>query len=122
MELKQQETEILVKKIVEAIDKKKGIDIYDLHIGKLETAVCEHFIICHANSSTQIDAIASGVEDDIKMELKERPIHVEGLKNLQWVLIDYGDVVVHIFQKKFREFYNLENLWADAPVKKYNFD
>ncbi len=121
MNKKTAETESLVKKIIEAIEKKKGKQIIDLQLGKLENAVCDHFIICHADSTTQVDAIAAGIGKDVNLELGTKPLHTEGTQNSQWVLLDYIDVVVHIFLKDYRTFYNLESLWADAPKKEYKY-
>ncbi len=102
-------------KITSLIFNKKGYDVKILDLRKL-TAFADYFIICSADSSTQVKAVA----DEIDKELRDEGIkywHKEGYKGLNWVLIDYVDVVVHIFKKDAREFYNLEKLWGDAPVK-----
>jgi ribosome-associated protein len=101
-------------KAVEGIVKKKGHDIVVLDLEKIEIAVCRYFVICHGESDTQVKAIAESVEETVKEELEERVWHREGYRNAQWILLDYGDVVVHVFEKPFREFYDLEGLWADA--------
>lgn len=110
------ETESLINKVVEGIQKKKGIEIVKINLQELENPVCHFFIICHGNSNTQVSAIAGSVEEVVLHDLSEKAWHREGLENAQWVLIDYGTVVVHIFQKEYRDFYNLEELWADAKI------
>lgn len=110
-------TNQLVENIIKGIQEKKGKSIVNLDITKLEQSIADNFIICHAESNTQVDAIADSVEYFVKKELKEKPIHKEGKQNSQWVLLDYGMVIVHIFQKEYRDFYNLEGLWADANIQ-----
>jgi ribosome-associated protein len=116
---KKNQTEKLVETIVEAILDTKGEEVISLHFDKLENTVCKYFVICHANSNTQVKAIADHVEETARIKLKEKIWHSEGQENAQWVLLDYSDVVVHIFQTQIRYFYNLENLWADAKIKYY---
>ena len=105
--------------ILEGIFRKKGKEIIELDLEKIDDTFCRSFIICHADSSTQVRAIAESVQEIVKEELKTSAWHVEGMENLHWVLLDYADIVVHIFQKPFRDYYNLEDLWADAEVKTY---
>jgi ribosome-associated protein len=107
-------TQELARTIAEAIDDKKGENIVCLDLRKLDNAVCQYFIVCNANSTTQVGAIADGVHDKVYEKLDEKPIHSEGYDNCLWVLLDYGDVVVHVFQTEQRDFYKLEELWADA--------
>jgi len=104
--------------IIEGILLKKGQEIVNLDFADLENAVCSNFIICHANSNIQVEAITQSVKERIKEELNENPLHIEGLENAHWVLLDYGDVLVHVFQEEFRDFYKLEELWADAKIEK----
>lgn len=104
----------LREKVVEGIQKKKGHDIVVLDMAQIENAVCRYFIVCHGESNIQVTAIAETVEEHVKTHLHETVLHREGYRNAQWILLDYGDVVVHVFQKPYREFYNLEALWADA--------
>jgi len=110
------DNESLVKGIVQGIQKKKGNEIVKVDLTELENAFCRFFIICHGNSSRQVSAIAESVEETVKNNLAEKVWHREGIENAHWVLLDYGDIVVHIFQKEFRDFYNLEELWADAKL------
>ncbi len=100
--------------IIEALREKKGKEITTINLTKTGTAVCDYFVICHGDSSTQVDALSDSVQKKLKEELKERPHHIEGKENSLWVLMDYSDVLVHIFQKDTRKFYNLEDLWADG--------
>ena len=107
------EKKLLIEKIIEAIQDTKGEDIKLLDLTKIENSAADYFIICSANSNTQVNAIAGNIE---KNELKHRPWHVEGTENAMWILVDYISVVVHIFQKHIREFYDLEDLWSDAQI------
>ncbi|TRX71055.1 ribosome silencing factor [Carboxylicivirga sp. M1479] len=104
----------LADTIVEGIQEKKGTNIAILDLSKLDNTICQYFIICEGDSTTQVDAIAEGVSDYVRQQLNDRPIHVEGRENALWILLDYFDVVVHVFHKDQRDFYNLEGLWADA--------
>lgn len=107
---------LLINTIIEAIQDTKGEDIRVLDLTQIENAVADYFIICSANSNTQVNAIAGTVEKKVRNELKDRPWHVEGAENAMWVLVDYVSVVVHIFQKHIREYYDIEDLWSDAKV------
>ncbi len=111
------EVEELKQAIVTAIQDKKGENISIVEVGALENSISDAFIICNANSNTQVDAIADGIEKDVRKNLSQRPWHVEGKSNSQWIILDYVSVMVHIFQTPYREFYQLEELWSDAPVK-----
>jgi len=111
------DTEQLIDAIVEGIQRKKGIDIVKIDLTKINHTECNYFIICHGNSNTQVDAIAHSVEDTVIELLNEKAWHIDGYKNSLWILLDYADVMVHVFQKDAREFYDLENLWADAHVE-----
>ena len=102
--------------IVEAIREKKGHQITSIDLSQVENSICDCFIICHGESVTQVDAIAESIEKKLKGEAKLRAHHVEGLQNSQWVLIDYFDVLVHVFLEEYRNFYKLEELWADGDV------
>ncbi|MBO7476604.1 MAG: ribosome silencing factor [Salinivirgaceae bacterium] len=100
--------------IVEAIKQKKGRDIVVIDLTGNEQAIADYYIICHGNSTSQVDALADHIERFARTETCEHPSHIEGQQNAQWVLMDYGDIVVHIFQEEIRHFYNIEDLWADA--------
>ena len=110
------EKQLLIDKIVEAIQDTKGEDILLFNLSKIENSVADAFIICSANSNTQVSAIAGNIEKKVRNELKERPWHVEGTETATWVLVDYVSVVVHVFQKHIREYYDIEELWGDAEI------
>ena len=110
-------SDVLVKIIIESIKQHKGKEVVSLDLREIETAVCDFFIICHGTSNTHIASIAENVRKEISKQMKEKPWHTEGEANKEWVLIDYFNVVVHIFNKEKRDFYKLENLWADANIK-----
>ena len=110
------EKKLLIEKIIEAIQDTKGEYIKLLDLTKIENSAADYFIICSANSNTQVNAIAGNIEKKVRNELKNRPWHVEGTENAMWILVDYISVVVHIFQKHIREFYDLEDLWSDAQI------
>ncbi len=102
--------------IIEAIREKKGKEIVTINLSKIENSICDCFIICHGDSYTQVDAITESVERKLKDDAGLRAHHIEGLQNSQWVLMDFFDILVHVFQKDFRTFYNLEELWADGEM------
>jgi len=109
----------LAESIIEGIRQKKGNKILTLHLGNIKNAICEKFVICQGSSRTQVEAIADSVKEHVKKELGVRPWHSEGYENAEWILIDYFDVVVHVFQQEIREHYKLEELWADAEPDVY---
>jgi len=100
--------------IIHGIQEKKGTDIVILDLRELSDTVTDFFIVCHANSSTQVKAIAGAVEEEVKKLVATRPWHIEGIEQAQWVLLDYVNTVVHVFVKDLREFYRVEDLWNDA--------
>jgi len=104
--------------IVEAIREKKGKRIVIIDLSGVEKAICDTFIICHGESTTQVGALADWVEEKVRTGIGEKPHHIEGLQNSQWVLLDYFDCMVHIFQEEQRFFFNLEELWADGQIRK----
>jgi ribosome-associated protein len=108
------ESELLSKAIVEGMQENKAKDITVLDLRHLSSAVCDFFVICSGESSTQVDGISNAVTRHTRKTLKEKPWHTEGKNNSEWVLLDYIDVVVHIFYKEARSFYEIEDLWADA--------
>ena len=109
----------IFKLIIKAIQEKKGENIVSLDLRRISEAVCDYFIICEATSTTQIKAIADNVEDTVKKQAGELPYRHEGYHGLQWVLIDYINVVVHIMQPDTRKFYRLEEMWSDGPLQEY---
>lgn len=109
-------SEKLSEVVVRGMQEKKASDIVVLDLRKVKNAVADYFVICSGNSDTQIDAIADSVDEQVFKELKQNPWHLEGKTNKEWLLLDYVDVVAHIFKKDKREFYSLENLWGDAEI------
>ncbi len=112
------EKEKLLDKIVEAIQDIKGEDIMIFDLSGIENSVAETFVICSGNSNTHVSSIAGALEKKVRNDLHERPWHVEGTENSMWILLDYVSVVVHIFQKQVREYYDIEELWGDAKITK----
>jgi ribosome-associated protein len=110
-------SKILVDSIVEGIQEVKGKDISILNLTSIDNAVCDYFVVCTGDSSTQVDAIANSIERTTRENIKEKPWHNEGSTNSEWILLDYVNVVVHVFYRETREFYNIEGLWADAERK-----
>ena len=104
----------LFKTIINAIRNKKGENIVSLDLRKVQEAVADFFIVCEASSNVQVKAIADAVEEEVKQKCEELPYRHEGYQALQWVLIDYVNIVVHIFQQENRKFYKLEEMWNDA--------
>lgn len=109
----------IFKTIIRAIQDKKGEKIISLDLRKVEEAVADFFIICEANNPQQIRAIADSVEDLVKKQTGEMPYHLEGKQTLQWVLVDYVNIVVHIMMPESRKFYKLEEMWSDAPLEEH---
>lgn len=110
--------EVLLKSIVKGIFEKKGHDVLKIDLRKLENRIADYFVICHGGSATQVDSICDSVDDTVRKLAGEKPLRIEGLENCFWVLLDYGNVIVHIFLEEYRGFYNLESLWADAAIEK----
>ncbi|QNR24936.1 ribosome silencing factor [Croceimicrobium hydrocarbonivorans] len=106
----------LVDEIVEGMDDLKASNITILDLRNIENSICSFFVIGEGNSNTQVKAISNSVEKRVRENLKDKPWHVEGLENAEWVLMDYVDTVVHIFQPETRKFYDLESLWGDAEL------
>ena len=109
-------TDKLISCVVEGIEEVKGSKINILNLKSIDNVVCQYFIVCSGNSNTQVNAITNSIKKVVSKKTGEKPHQIEGLENKNWVLLDYIDVVVHIFKKEFREIYNLEELWADAKI------
>ncbi len=107
-------TEQLVEAIVEGIQEKKGTNISILDMREIDGSICQFFVLCDGDSNTQVNAIGESVDDYVREKINDKPFHIEGKQNAEWILLDYVDVVVHVFQRPIRSFYNLEGLWADA--------
>ncbi len=109
----------LLNVIVSAIEDKKGRNIRSIDLRGIDGAIADAFVVCGADSTTQVAAIADGIEEKVAEVLGERPRRVEGMQNAIWVVVDYVDIMVHIFQTEARAFYRLEELWADVPSVKH---
>ena len=108
----------MINSIVKGIFEKKGHEIVCIDLSQVENAICDYFVICHGDSNTQVNAIAESIEKETSECLSVRPFSVEGRTNAEWVLLDYGHTIVHIFQKPFRMRYKLEELWGDGKVSR----
>ncbi|NMB51231.1 MAG: ribosome silencing factor [Bacteroidales bacterium] len=117
MKQRSESTKVLLKSVIKGILNKQGHDVLKIDLRKIENRIADYFVICHGTSASQVDAICDSVEDIVSIDAGEKPLHVEGLENCYWVLVDYGDVVVHIFLEQYRKFYSLETLWADASFE-----
>lgn len=104
----------LIDEIIKGIENVKGEEIHVMDLNNIENTPCKYFIICSGNSNTQVMAIVNSIIKKVSKKIQEKPLHTEGLEAAEWVLIDYINVVVHVFQRKTREFYNIEELWGDA--------
>ena len=104
----------LIALILQGIEDVKGHDIMLLDLRDIDNTVCDYFIICNGTSNTQVNAIVGSIQKTVSKALKDKPWHIEGQDNAEWVLMDYVNVVVHVFQKHIREFYDIEGLWGDA--------
>ncbi|WP_310555526.1 ribosome silencing factor [Flavobacterium sp.] len=116
MAKKEINNDVLLANIIKGIEEVKGNDIDILDLRALENTVCDYFVICNGNSNTQVNAIVNSVQKVVSKELKDKPWHVEGADVADWVLMDYVHVVVHVFQKHIREYYDIESLWGDAKI------
>ena len=112
----------LISNIVYGIENVKGLDVSILDLRDIENTVCRYFVVCTGSSNTHVSAIVSAIKKTVSKELKEKPFHTEGNENAEWVLIDYINVVVHVFHKQIREYYNIEELWGDAKTTTYSDD
>ncbi|MGB5819317.1 MAG: ribosome silencing factor [Saonia sp.] len=106
----------LITLILHGIEEVKGNDINLLDLREIENTVCDYFIICNGTSNTHVNAIVGSIQKTVSKSIKDKPWHIEGSENAEWVLMDYVNVVVHVFQKHVREFYDIEGLWGDAKV------
>ncbi len=111
---------VLAEIAVAAIKEKKGEKIVKLDMRNTAGSICDYFIVCEADNPRQVLAIADEVDDYVRENAGEKPVHIQGRENAQWILIDYINVVVHVFLSEAREFYRLESLWADCPRTDYD--
>ena len=113
---KEKNTDQLITHILQGIEEVKGKDIQILDLREIENTVCDYFIICNGTSNTQVNAIVNSIQKTVSKAIKDKPWHVEGTENAEWILMDYVNVVVHVFQKHIREYYDIESLWGDAKT------
>ena len=106
----------LLDSIIDGLEERKAKNITVLDLSNIKNRSFDFFVIADAESSTHVDSIASSVEETVKKQLNERPFHTEGWENSEWILLDYVDIMVHVFQQQTRDFYRLEDLWADAEI------
>ena len=116
MNKKQVSTDDLISVIIQGIEEVKGENIQLLDLRDIENTVCDYFIICSGNSNTQVKAISGSIQKTVSKQVKDKPWHIEGENNAEWILMDYVHVVVHVFQKQIRDFYDIESLWGDAKI------
>jgi ribosome-associated protein len=114
---KVEHSEKLSKLVVKGMQEKKALNIVVMDLRKVRNAVADFFVICSGSSEKQLDAIADSIDEEVTKGLKEQPWHTEGKNNKEWMLLDYTNVVAHIFRKDVRNFYALEKLWGDAEIK-----
>lgn len=106
----------LITTIIGGIEEVKGKEITILDLREIENTVCDYFIVCEGTSNTQVNAIVNSIQKHVSKTIKDKPWHIEGTDNAEWVLMDYVNVVVHVFQKHIREYYDIESLWGDAKT------
>ncbi|MBD0779815.1 ribosome silencing factor [Maribacter polysiphoniae] len=114
MQKRKASTDELIALILQGIEEVKGQNINLLDLREIENTVCDYFIICNGTSNTHVNAIVGSIQKTVSKAIKDKPWHVEGEDNAEWVLMDYVNVVVHVFQKQIREYYDIEGLWGDA--------
>tara|TARA_B110000008_G_scaffold255926_1_gene273007 strand:+ start:341 stop:709 length:369 start_codon:yes stop_codon:yes gene_type:complete len=109
----------LITSIIKSIEDVKGEEVMLIDMIKIDNSPCDYFIICEGSSNSQVNAIVSKIKKNVSKLLSEKPLNIEGLENCKWVLIDYINIVVHVFQKEIRKYYNIESLWGDAKQTKF---
>jgi len=112
--VKSKSTNTLLQTIIAGIQELKGKEIVSLDFSLIENSVCKYFVICNGDSNTHVNAIADSVDEFAKKKLNVNAWHIEGRENSHWVILDFVDIVVHVFQTQYRHYYNLEDLWADC--------
>jgi ribosome-associated protein len=116
MQKTQASTDELIALIIDGIEDVKGVEINLLDLREIENTVCDYFVICNGTSNTHVNAIVSSIQKKVSKSIQSKPWKVEGTDNSEWVLLDYVDVVVHVFQRPIRERYDIEGLWGDAKL------
>ena len=108
----------LLDSIIDGIKEKKGKNITSINLKGISGVICDYFVICEGNSPSQVSAVAESVEHIVKTNTQESPIRVQGQQLAEWIGIDYGDIIVHVFIPELRAYYNIDNMWADAKTEK----
>ena len=111
------QTELLLNTIIKGLQEKKGKNIVTVDLKEIQGAICQYMIICEGRNPNQVSSLADSVWDMVNKEIKEKPVTVDGMRNSQWIGIDYGTIIVHVFLPEMRAFYRLENLWEDSKIK-----
>lgn len=114
---KQTIEEQIVNRIVEGIQEKKGKNIVVVDMQKLKESPCSYFVICEGDSNVHVNAVAMSIKDYVQNKTKIKPFAADGFENCEWIAMDYGHIIVHVFQRTTREYYDLEHLWADAQLQ-----
>lgn len=109
-------TEQLLETIIDGMQEIKAHDIVTLDLREIPNAIADYYVVCHGESSTQVDSIAKSIERETSKVLQEKPYRTEGMQNSTWILVDYISIIVHVFYKETRDFYDIEGLWADAVI------
>ena len=118
MNNRRQENEQIVNKIVEGIQERKGKNIVVVNLNKLHEAPCCYFVICEGDSNVHVNAIAQSIKDWVREQIQIKPYATDGFENCEWIAMDYGQIIVHVFQRATRAYYDIEHLWSDADLKK----
>ncbi len=111
------DNEQIVKKIVEGIQERKGKEIVVVNMNKLKEAPCSYFVICEGDSNVHVNAVALSIKDYVQEQIDVKPYATDGFENCEWIAMDYGQIIVHVFQRQSRHFYDIEHLWADAGLQ-----
>lgn len=109
----------LIDTIVESLQDKKGLDIVVIDMSKMSDTICHAFVVCTGSSPSQVQALAQHVGENVRSRLGVSPVAVDGMRNAHWVAIDYSEVIIHVFLPDAREFYDIENLWEDADLRRF---
>jgi len=112
------ENEQIVNKIVEGIQERKGKEVVIVNLNKLREAPCSYFVICEGDSNVHVNAVALSIKDLVSEKMKVKPYATAGFENCEWIALDYGQIIVHVFQRHARAFYDIEHLWADADLRR----
>jgi len=112
------ENEQIVKNIVEGIQERKGKEIVVVDMNRLKEAPCSYFVICEGDSNVHVNAVALSVKEYVQEKMQVKPFAADGFENAEWIAMDYGQIIVHVFQRHTRQYYDIEHLWADADLQK----